>query len=107
MSNTWFSSPIIEMVPVILRITHRSLGKMSEGSMELTEKRYNDSVASEDMTSLDALSAEEMAYIAKNPKCSQMLAELLHSPDQAGEGAFLTHADSTDYTFTKCRWKRY
>ena len=68
------------MVQVILHITHWSLGKMSEESMELTEQRNNDSVASEDMTSLDALNAEELAYIARNPKCSQMLAKL-HSPD--------------------------
>lgn len=43
---------------------------MSEELMELTEQRNNDLVASEDMTSLDALSAEELAYIARNPKCS-------------------------------------
>ena len=55
--------------------------------MELTEQRDNDSVASEDRISLDALNAEELTYIGKNPKYSQLLAELLHGPDQAGEGA--------------------
>ena len=54
-------------IPVILR-THWSLDKMSEGSMELKEQRNNDSVASEDRISLDALNTEELTYIAKNPK---------------------------------------
>ena len=52
--------------------------------MELTEQRDNDSVSSEDMISLDALSAKELTYITKNPKYSQLLAELLQGPDQAG-----------------------
>ena len=69
--------------------------------MELTEQRDNDSVASEDMISLDALSAEELTYIAKNPKYSQLLAELLHGPDQAGEGALPGLVDSADHTSTK------
>ena len=68
-------------IPVILR-THRSLDKMSEGSMELTEQRDNDLVASEDMISLDVLNAKELTYIAKNLKYSQLLAKLLHGPDQ-------------------------
>ena len=54
--------------------------------MELTEQCDTDSVVSEDI-SLNALSAQELAYIAKNPKYSQLLAKLLHSPDQAIEGA--------------------
>ena len=86
-------------IPVILR-THRLLGKMSKGSMELTEQHDNDSVASEDTISLDALSAEELAYIAKNPKYSQLLAELLHGPDQTGEGALPGLVASADHTTT-------
>ena len=57
--------------------------------MELTKQCDNDSVASEDI-SLDALSAQELAYIAKNPKYSQLLAKLLHSTNQAREGALTT-----------------
>ena len=87
-------------IPVIL-CTHRPLGKMSEGSMELTEQHDNDSVALEDTISLDALSTEELAYIAKNLKYSQLLAELLHGPDQAGEGALLGLVDSADHTSTR------
>ena len=40
--------------------------------MELTEQHDNDSVASEDMISLNALNAEELTYIAKNPTYSQL-----------------------------------
>ena len=57
--------------------------------MELIEQRDNDSVASEDI-SLNALSAQELAYIAKNPKYGQLLAKLFHSTDQAIEGALTT-----------------
>ena len=57
--------------------------------MELTEQRDNDLVVSEDI-SLNALSAQELAYIAKNPKYSQLLAKLLHSTDQAIEGVLTT-----------------
>ena len=53
------------------------------------------------MISLDALSAEELTYIAKNPKYSQLLAELLHGPDQAGEGALPGLVDSADHTSTR------
>ena len=82
---------------------------MFEGSMELTEQRDNDSGASEDRISLDTLNAEDLTYIAKNPKYSQLLAELLHGPDQAGEGALPRLVDSADRTSTmqEHRWKRY
>ena len=69
--------------------------------MELTEQHDDDLMASEDMISLDALSAKKLAYIAKNPKYSQLLAELLHGPDQAGEGALLGLVDSADHTSTR------
>ena len=74
---------------------------MSEGSMELTEQHDNGSVASEDMISLDALSAEELSYIARNPKYTQLLTELLYGPDQAEEEALPRHVDSADHTSTK------
>ena len=81
--------------------THRLLGKVFEGSMELTEQHDNDPVGSEDVISLDAVSAEELAYIAKNPKYSQLLAKLLHGPDHAGKGALPRHVDSDDHTSTR------
>ena len=72
--------------------------------MELTEQCDNDSVVSEDI-SLNALSAQELAYIAKNPKYRQLLAKLLHNPDQAIEGALTRNAagKGTDHTFQRER----
>ena len=75
--------------------------------MELTEQRDNDSVASEDI-SLNTLSAQELAYIAKNPKFSQLLAKFLHNTDQAIEGALTTSTRNaagkgTDHTFQRER----
>ena len=67
----------------------------------MTEQRDNDSVASEDRISLDALNAEELTYIANNPKYSQLLAELLHGLDQAREGALPRLVDSADHTSTR------
>ena len=69
--------------------------------MELTEQHDNGSVASEDMISLDALSAKELSYIVKNPKYTQLLTELLHGLDQAKEGALPRHVNSADNKSTK------